>query len=125
MKNSRKTIVAFFMMILLTSCGFSNPSESDARDVFEKKYEQEIKDGTIKINKFKKVDGQSAELAGVKFYTLKYEAEIEYPKGLNEQCRPPAPWTCGLTNFKEKGQKEELKGEVHFEKTENGWQTRR
>jgi len=116
-------VVAFFLI----SCGFSTPSESDARAIFEKKYEKDIKDGTVKITKFKKVDGQSAEIAGVKLYGLKYEAEIEYPKGLHPECKNPAPtdFSCGFYyKFKEKGEKEKFSGEINFEKTENGWQVR-
>lgn len=128
MQFNRKQILALFgVAFILIGCGFSTPSESDAKAVFEKKYEKEIKDGTVKVTKFKKVDGQSAEFAGVKLYQLKYEAEIEYPKGLHPECKNPSAGItpCGFYySFKEIGGKENLTGEINFEKTEKGWQVR-
>lgn len=124
MQTSHKfTVVGFMILLFFTACGFTYPLESEAQLVLEKRYKNEIKDGTIKITKFRKIDGQSAELVGVKLYTLKYEAEIEYPKGLNPQCKDGRDWGCGITlSFYEIGGKETVKGEVIFQKTENGWQ---
>ena len=121
MRINRKQIIIFFaVMFFLMNCGSSAPPISDARAVFEKRYEREIKDGTMKVNDFKKVDGQSGEFMGVKLYSLKYEAEVVYPKGLT--CNYVSN-LCGWTGrTKGAGEKEILKGEVNFEKTENGWQ---
>ena len=122
--NQRRIAIVLSIAIFLINCGLSTPSESDARAIFEKKYEQEIKDGLVKVTKFKKVDGQSGELAGVKFYTFQYEAEIEYPKGLHPECENPGPGisACGFwIKFKAVGAKETSTGKIQFEKTENGW----
>ena len=118
---------AIAFAVLLSSCDLSNPSLSEARTVFEKPHEKEIKDGIKRISKFTKVDGQSAEMFGVKLYAFKYEAEIEYPKGANPECKNPVGFqpSCISNKYREPGEKEKFSGEIKFEKTENGWQPTR
>jgi hypothetical protein len=113
--------------LILLGCGVSNPTESEARAILEKSYESSIKDGTVKIISFKKVDGQAREGGGVKFYLFSYEAELEYPKGRYLECENPANvWvksSCMINGyeFKSVGAKEKVTGQINFERTEKGW----
>lgn len=129
MHIERREIFAFIILVIfIVNCGSSTPSESEARAIFEKQYENDIKNGIVKITKFKKVNGQSGEMMGVKFYSLKYEAEIEYPKGEHPECENPVGFqpSCGFYyHFKKIGEKDEVNGQFNFEKTENGWQVRK
>ena len=122
---SISTIIAMFA-VLLTGCfGDSPPTESDARSVFENQLGKKFKDGTIKINSFKKINGLSREASGIKIYTLEYEAEIEYPNGLNTQCISKngkfMGWDCWRVETAEVGKKIKKNDEISFTMTENGW----
>jgi len=127
MKKHRRMILAFGLLILLSGCGMFKPSEADARSEFEKKWKKQMEDGTVKITKFQKTDGQSAEIAGVEIYTLDYEAEIEFPKGLNPQCKDTSKfsWEClspqMMGEIRDIGEKQQFKDKIVFEKTEKGW----
>ncbi|OPL10886.1 MAG: hypothetical protein AVO38_04710 [delta proteobacterium ML8_D] len=74
-----------FMVILTllsASCDRGSiPSESDAREFYENQWKSELEDGTIKIIRFDKTNGEYDEVMGIKFYELAYEAEIENLKG--------------------------------------------
>jgi hypothetical protein len=82
----------FVFMIIITSflasCNIDSiPSESDAREFFENQWKNEIENGTIKIIRFDKINGQYDEVMGIKFYELEYEAEIENSKGESKVLR--------------------------------------
>lgn len=117
-----------FSVLLFSACGGSVPSESEARAIFEKKYTKGLPDGAVKILEFKKVNGLAGERDGIKFYNMEYEAELEYPNGVNPECAGEYKfsWHCfelqtaGILR-KAKGEKEIIKNTLNFVKTENGW----
>lgn len=119
--------IAMSVTCLLTALNISacsaNPSERDARKVYEYRNSHDLKKGEIEIVSFKKVNGKSMDVYGQKFYTLEYEVVIKYPKGINPQCATgnTAYTPCGLLKVRAPGQLEKLTGEVDFEKTERGW----
>ena len=113
--------------ILFTACsGGSKPSEANAKSNFENKWQKQLKDGTVKILRFSKVNGQLGESNKIKFYKLEYEAEIEYPNGINTQCKKHQEgktfsWDCWGAEVREKGEKRVIKDVITFYKTEKGW----
>jgi hypothetical protein len=95
---------------MVACTGSSLPTEADARTVFENEMGLPSSDGIVRITYFRKVNGQSGEKSGVKFYRLYYEAELEYPKGLHTM----------LVKY-DKGEKIKRKGIIRFKMTEKGW----
>lgn len=116
-------IIAFIgMTILFTSCS-DGPSNAEARAIFEKQWQNEIDEGVVKVSRFDKVDGVAGELMGVKLYSLKYDAEITWPKGNDIGCgQGPNANPYYLCRSREIGQKEKFSGTIQFQKTEKGWQ---
>lgn len=128
MKQRELLCVVFAIAaVLLTACGGSStPSESDGRAVFENRLKQTLQNGTVKLVRFNKVNGQMGEETGIKFYKLQYEAEVEYPNGLNINCKDHVAgkrfsWDCYMKEVREKGERQVVKEEMIFEKTEKGW----
>lgn len=116
--------VVLIVAILITGCGGTSvPTERDARVVFENQLGNAFKSGIVKVVSFRKVNGQSGEESGVKFYNLEYEAEIEYPNGLNAHCSKTkfTGWDCWMKEIRAKGEKEKQKEQMTFHKTEKGW----
>lgn len=120
------TGVALLILPILISCtGGGNPSESDARKVFENQLGDNYKNGHIKLNYFKKTNGMMQEVMGMKVYTLDYEVEMKYPNGLNTQCIREdgrfAGWHCWMVETHKVGEKLQQNGSITFTLTENGW----
>jgi hypothetical protein len=88
-------------LILISACS-TDPSESDARKVFEDHWKDNIKNEEFKIISFKRGDAKIGEGFGMKIYIMKYEAEIKYLKG------------------PQKGEIEKIKGEIIFRKAIGG-----
>jgi hypothetical protein len=106
----------------MLSCS-DTPSNADARAVFEKQWQKEIDNGVVKVTKFEKLDGVAGELMGVKLYTMKYEAEITWPKGNDIGCgQGPNSNPYYPCKVRDVGQKEKFNGRIEFQKTERGWQ---
>lgn len=98
------------------------PRNGTQKKEFEKKWAKGLSDGTIKATKFRKINGQSGEFAGVKFYSLEYEAEVEYPNGLNTECKAAGfNWACYMKTVRDVGERQQFRETITFEKTENGW----
>lgn len=123
MRTHSAKILVLLLAIVAHGCTSSQPSEADARAIFEKRWAEQLQKGTAKILTFKKVNGQAAEFMGVKIYKLDYEAEIEYPQGLNLHCKDTF---CGYAiEIKEVGEREIIRDSETFEKTEQGWRANR
>lgn len=144
MKTLSKNTVCF--LLTFSFCAFfsgcsSNPSPSDGQQAVQARINQDAQ-GRIKLNSFRKTNGQLAEVMGVKVYGLEFEAKIEF----TENCK----WLVGqvdrrigfqtsklpnqsnvLAQFSEdtlnpgsivkQGQQIMISGVIHFEKKENGW----
>lgn len=110
------TLSCLLIVLSLTSCGLSMPSESDGKKALENRIKQ---DSSVKqVTSFKKVNGQSSEVFGVKAYSMQYEAITE------DVCS----FQVGCHNYNgpdpiNKGDKwiAPLKGTIEFTKSENGW----
>jgi hypothetical protein len=129
-------VLVLSAMILIIGCS-GPPSASTGRAALEQKIQRES-NGFIKLVSFEKTDGVSQEAMGMKIYTLKYTAEIEF----TDNCfwgdgngligwggNFSADRSTGMalldasTHFKagKKGQKEKVTSSLTFQKTENGW----
>ena len=63
--------IGLIPMVFLSGCfGGSNPSEADARKVFEDEHRMELSEGVVEIVSFKKVNGLARESRGAEVYTL-------------------------------------------------------
>lgn len=135
-----RSIVIVFMAIVFSLAGcnkiasiveMDNPSEADARAVvMTGGLKKLIDSGDITIDGFKKLDGVIMEKNGIKFYTMKVEFTIKYPKGLD--CSGIyAGINTNLAKCLAVGSKKIMKitpgysitsaHEMVFEKTETGW----
>ena len=123
-------IVVFcvLLIVLFKSVWIDYPTESEARIVFERQHREQINGGFVEIVSFKKTNGQSSEMNGVKFYTIEYEADIKYPKGINSNCSRTefTGWDCwfaaiGGGQIRQKGEVEKRRDKITFERTEKGW----
>lgn len=122
----------------------SAPSASDAEKVVENQIHKQTQDlikvgliqqGLIKLVGFEKTNAQKADVMGIKVYTIEYQAEIEFLddcwwggplEGMVFEAIPgePGPFNAFLYMGKKrvrKGQREKVRGEIQFEKTEKGW----
>lgn len=135
--------------VLLIGCSGSQPSAGDGKRAVLDRIQNES-EGRIKLVSFKKTNGQLGELMGVQFYSLEYQAEIEFTEdckwvtkmfGLEKGFRTVKPvaeprgggfsWnkfmdeTQNPGNLVKQGHRETLSGKITFEKTEQGWRAAR
>lgn len=110
--------IVFLSFVVLIGCGAAaTPSEAIGRKVFENDYATPVEKGVLKINSFKKINGQSYEILGVKGYKLEFEAEVEYLQDVKGQ----GMFSLALTTLHKKGDVDKRKGSITFEQTEKGW----
>lgn len=121
------------LLVLLVGCS-STPSASDGEKILVDTIQKQS-NGLIKLSSFKKTNGQSGEMMGVKLYSMEYDAEIEFQEdcywggflGGFEAIRPNPGALGEVANRMggrrpaKKGQHEKIKGKIQFEKTEKGW----
>lgn len=122
---------AMLFAFLITGCS-TTPSPADGQKVLAGKIEQQSK-GVIKLLSFAKTNAQQAEIMGVKVYTMEYQAEIEFTSncywggpfgGFEVLTGKPGPFNFFMYQGKSQataGQRENISGQLHFEKTEKGW----
>jgi hypothetical protein len=111
------TVLLSFSLLAACSKTASNPDESIGRQVFQNLNKKGVEQNIIKINSFKKTNGQSYEMLGVKHYKLDYEAEIEYLEDVKGQSM----FTPAIITIHKKGEKVEQNNHLTFEQTEKGW----
>jgi len=121
-------VAIVFVFVVYKSAFETYPSEAHARRFFDKQNREQINGGVIEVLRFKKINGQSSEINGIRLYTIEYEAEVKYPKGINSNCGGPgfAGWDCwfatlGGGQVKQKGEVEKVRDKITFERTEKGW----
>jgi len=113
--------------ILLAACSAGVPSESDARSVYENKKLKQIKEGILKVEAFKKVNGQKMNIFGVEGYEVEYRALVIYLKGILPECADKKNKSLKCIGARREGvirhpgESRSFKGKIHFEKTEKGW----
>lgn len=141
-------LAAFTTLAFLPGCS-SQPKEALGRRGLELKLGLD-KSKKLKLTKFKKTDGQSAEMFGVKMYGMKYVAQIEVLEAPQTQVIPayrgvlPGAYRPAQTVFTasergepwgilfgegaaqsaadlKKGALFDASGEMRFEKSEGGW----
>lgn len=132
-----------FLVAFIAGCSLY-PSEGDGELAILDHIKTQS-EGRIKLVSFHKTDGQKRELQGAQFYSLEFQAEIEF----TEDCK----WVTGMygsnLGFRtvkvaaqqnegfsidtwmgnmqdpgvmvKKGHLEKLSGLIMFEKTERGW----
>ncbi len=139
-------VAAFF--VSATGCS-SQPSGGDGeRAILDRIKSQSER--RIKLASFRKTNGQKGELMGVQFYSLEFQAEIEFTedckwvtgmfgedRGLFRTRKPLAQQSQGFNWIQysddiqnpgvlvKKGHREKLSGSIMFEKTERGWRAAR
>jgi hypothetical protein len=142
MKKMQKFLYLAFGFVFLINCS-SKPSVLDARKVYEN-IDTNLHSGLIRISKFQKTNAVEGKLAGVKFYRIEYEAEVEFlmrlwefdsgelreagylsipesksgfliPDSLHYEYSPPG----GILHLK--GDTKRINGILTFEMTEKGW----
>jgi hypothetical protein len=133
----------FSFCIVIAGCSLK-PSEGDGKQAVQNQISQEAQN-RIRLVAFHKTNGQMAEVNAVKFYSLEFQAEIEFTAdcrwvignyGQQLSFRTSIPvsqqqggvWGQFLDNavsnpgmLVKKGDRFQLSGVVHFEKKENGW----
>ena len=108
------------------------PSDANASKVFENQREKQLREAGAEILTFKKVGAEARDIFGILLYTVDYEAEIKYPKGLNlafGHCiQPSTPSSPECQAFlssgslvRNKGETEKLHGQITFKKADQGW----
>lgn len=146
-KNRIRCALGLVLLCALLDGCSGPPDEATGRRAIEDRIAAQSQ-GRIRLNSFKKVNGQSAEINSVKVYTLEYEATIDF----QQQCRwnvtafagalmdteatfrtSPAldPSAGALAQLMEQstnpgldiagGQRMKLAGSIQFEQKEQGW----
>lgn len=116
---------------LLSACGSDVPSVSEARKIYENKYESSK---CLKVSKFDKTNGQKQEVAGVALYVMEYKSEVEFiapcyavynEKQKNFDYGPLIEsrdnFLFGKSKLFNIGDKVEVVGKITLQKKENGW----
>ena len=79
--------------IVLTGCNGGRPSPKEAEQALRNSID-EGRQARLQLVSFRKVDGQSAELMGVKIYNYMFAAEAEFVANASfsatSQCAPAA-----------------------------------
>jgi hypothetical protein len=139
----RLTIPAVLALAACTGGTADTPSTADAQKAFEEIYTEEGRSPTpgggvstpgVRVQSFKKTNGQAQEIFGAKAYTMEYEAKVELLEdafaikvGETHLLYRPNPLfmtSCeGTEDCRElsKGETVTLTGSVDLEKTEMGW----
>jgi hypothetical protein len=115
-----KRLIAYpvLLVLLLSGCG-SKPSEQDALRELSKWFSN-----LAKVTDFKKLDGKSMEVNGVRQYEMEYEAKLEFTDDAFEQMLDAvkSDQRSETSQHRTKGECKDLRGVLKFEQTENGWE---
>lgn len=100
----------------VTRADASRPSESAGRAFIEGK----MKGQPYILRAFKKTNGQSQEVFGVKIYVMEFEADVDCTKVTHS---PDALALVGGYNIacRGMGERHTFEGKIRFEKMEKGW----
>lgn len=108
------------------------PSEAMARQFYEKENDELVSKGILQIESFSKSNAVKRSDDGVELYVLEYQAGLVFPKGLMPECVDTSHFDpqCFMAQnqgvpFQKVGARKNDKGEIAFEKAENGWRPKR
>ena len=114
-----------------THMACAQPSERAGRQVFATIQKQKLGDTPFQIRSFRKTNGSTAEVFGMRVYVMEYSASVHYPKGLRPDCIRSGNSFAGWDCFYDQSQKgirpqpvgstETLTGQLTFQRTERGW----
>lgn len=109
----------------------NTPSESNAREFYEKENSEPMLTGVLQIESFKKTNATKRTDAGIEIYALEYQAELIFPKGIMPDCVDNSHFNsqCFMAQtqgikFLKVGARITDNGIITFEKAENGWRAK-
>jgi hypothetical protein len=107
------------------------PSESKAREFYEKENSEPMAAGVLKIESFKKTNATKRTDEGVEIYALEYQAELFFPKGNMPDCVDDSHFNpqCFMAQtqgirFLKVGARITDRGTIIFQNSENGWRAK-
>lgn len=110
---------------LLAACGDHMPGDASGAKVLRNLLE---KSGVkAQIVSFKKTNGRDVKRDTIQAYELMYEAEVQFPEGLEANCADERErGKCAFLGIDEnrtfaKSEVHTSEGTLHFVKTEKGW----
>jgi hypothetical protein len=129
MKKKTSILAAAFLLPLVAFAADA-PSNSAGRDVLSAIWARG--DKCVRVSDFKKIDGQSSEVFGVRYYVMDYEAQLtftapcyaEYDTERKRFSLAPRLTKDFLTQNSKMFQPGEaviIQGSLHFDKKESGW----
>ena len=110
------------LFLLFSGCSVKNPSEAEARKVFENKWAWHIQSGKVQVVDFKKTGEHSDKKVGIEFYTIEYEAVIkavDFNFGDWQRLKMEGP--VEKVNKSDDGELLKIWGQITFAKTGNRW----
>lgn len=128
MKGDRikRVFNSIVFVFFLAGCNDNYPTEKDGEEALKSTLSKQVN-----IVSFKKIHGKAEKAFSKEYYTLYYEAEIMYPKGMHVQCLSAnisdaylkkSPLCESLkSQVKYIGQKERQRNQIVFIKDNDIW----
>lgn len=124
---SNSGAIAALLLSLLMACGERAPSERSAEALLKSEAER-CGEGLLEVESFRKTNGQTGEISGVRLYHMYFAAEVEFvtdafaPKAYKPWCADEVtPFRRRMGDFVESGTIRSLTGRVTFADSERGW----
>jgi hypothetical protein len=124
--NGIRLVLTLAAAVALASCGDHMPGDATGAKVLRNLLDTNGVSG--KLVSFKKVQGREMKKGDVDAYEFMYEAEIQFPEGLDAKCADEkVRGKCAFLGLDAdqsfaKNEVWRSEGTLHFLKTEKGWQ---
>jgi hypothetical protein len=116
------SLAAMIFLLFLSGCTAKNPSETDARKVFENSWAWHINNGNMEIMSFTAEKSHVGDKIGIQFYTIDYVAEIKAVNlNLTDWQRLRMEGSVEKQRDIESGEILKIWGQIRFAKTKKGW----
>jgi hypothetical protein len=115
-----RVVLLGFLGLLLAGCG--EPSEEQARQVFENKLRRSLQPPYTLVS-FQKTNGAHVNFMGMDIYEMQFVATVTYP-GADLKCTSPLCMELSVgygINVDKQNKRVTITGSVSFRKTERGW----
>lgn len=118
-------VIGVLAALSLVGCGDHLPGDATGAKVLRNLLEKNGVDA--KLVSFKKVQGREVHRESVDAFELMYEAELEFPDGLDAKCADERErGKCAFLGIDAdqlfaKGEVHRSEGTLHFVKSEKGW----